>query len=446
MRKVGLGATIGIIVMIILYLFLKESMPKDVSRLPFLVGLLILDMYLWSSLRKFIFLYHKAIIYSLMTLYWLPALALIGSAISSFFIDFDSWNDTFRTYFIGTIFVFYVAKMVPLLFLFLNDLLRLIRYIIHLLTPKSQKQIDDEFRNSRSKFLRQFSLITGGIFLGSLIMGMVKWAYDFKIWKHRVSLPNLPQSFNGFRVVQISDMHLGTMATENSLKEAVRMINELKPDVIFFTGDLVNYATSEAFRFQHVLADLEAKHGIYATLGNHDYGDYKKWDSAEEKQENMEDLYDFFRDLRWKLLNNENDVIEMNGEQIAVLGVENWSAYPRFPKRGDMKKALKDVGSVPVKLLLSHDPTHFSSEVVQSYPEIDIAFAGHTHGMQFGIEIPGVKWSPAKYMYKHWAGLYEDTRHGKPQYLYVNRGLGVIGYPGRIGIMPEITLMELTKA
>ncbi|HKK10641.1 MAG TPA: metallophosphoesterase, partial [Bacteroidales bacterium] len=272
------------------------------------------------------------------------------------------------------------------------------------------------------------------------------WAYDFKIWKHRVSLPNLPQSFNGFRIVQISDMHLGTMATENSLKEAVRMINELKPDVIFFTGDLVNYATSEAFRFQHVLADLEAKHGIYATLGNHDYGDYKKWDSAEEKQENMEDLYDFFRDLRWKLLNNENDVIEMNGEQIAVLGVENWSAYPRFPKRGDMKKALKDVGSVPVKLLLSHDPTHFSSEVVQSYPEIDIAFAGHTHGMQFGIEIPGVKWSPAKYMYKHWAGLYEDTRHGKPQYLYVNRGLGVIGYPGRIGIMPEITLMELTKA
>lgn len=445
MKKIGLGASLGIIVVIILYFFLQESMPKDVSRLPFLIGLLVLDMYLWSSIRKFIFLYHKAIIYSLMTLYWLPTAALIGAAISSFFIEFDNWNDTFRTYFIGTIFVFYIAKMVPLFFLFLNDLLRLIRYLIYLLTPKSRKQVDDEFRNSRSKFLRQFSLVTGGIFLGSLIMGMVKWAYDFKIWKHRVSLPHLPQNFDGFRIVQISDMHLGTMATENSLKEAVRMVNELKPDVIFFTGDLVNYTTSEAFRFQHVLADLEAEHGVYATLGNHDYGDYKNWGSAEEKQENMEDLYDFFHDLGWKLLNNGNDVLEIDGEQIAVLGVENWSAYPRFPKRGDMEKALKGVESIPVKLLLSHDPTHFSSEVVHSYPEIDITFAGHTHGMQFGIEIPGVKWSPAKYMYKHWAGLYEDNRHGKPQYLYVNRGLGVIGYPGRIGIMPEITLMELSK-
>lgn len=445
MKKIGIGASIAILITIILYFFLKEEMPKVVSRLPFLIGLFVLDLYLWSGIRKLVFLYHKAIIYSLMFLYWLPALALIGAAFSSFFIDYDNWNDTFRTYFIGTIFVFYAAKMIPLMFLIVNDALRFIKYLLHLLTPKSQKHIDDEFRNSRSKFLQQFSLVTGSIFLGSLIMGMVKWAYDFNIWRHRILLPHLPASFNGFRIVQISDIHLGTMATEKALKEAVRMINELKPDVIFFTGDLVNYATSEAFSFQHVLADLKARHGIYATLGNHDYGDYKKWDSPEAKQENMEDLYDYYRDLGWTLLNNQNDIVEKRGEKIAVVGIENWSAYPRFPKRGDMKKALQGVEDIPVKLLLSHDPTHFSAEVVKSYPEIDIAFAGHTHGMQFGIEIPGVKWSPAKYMYKHWAGLYEDNRYEKPQYLYVNRGLGVIGYPGRIGILPEITLMELAK-
>jgi len=376
-------------------------------------------------------------------LYWLPALALIGTAVSSFFIGLDQWNDTLRTYTFGTILVFYVAKMIPLLFLFLNDFFRLIRYTIYMFTPRSKKQLDDEFRNSRSKFLRQFSLITGGIFLGSLLMGMVKWAYDFKIWSHRVRLPNLPHSFEGLRIVQLSDMHLGTMATEKALKEAVKMVNDLRPDVIFFTGDLVNYATSEAFSFQHVLADLKAPHGIFVTLGNHDYGDYKNWESKEAKAENMQDLYDYFDDLGWTLLNNDHALLERQGKKIAIVGVENWSAYPRFPKRGDMQKALKGTEDIPVKLLLSHDPTHFSAEVVTNYPEIDIAFSGHTHGMQFGIEIPGVKWSPAKYMYKHWAGLYKDNRHGKPQYLYVNRGLGVIGYPGRIGIMPEITLMEL---
>ena len=443
MKKIGVWATIALVVTIILYLFLMEPMPKNVSRLPFFIGLLALDLYLWSSLKKYVFLYHKIARATLTLLYWLPAFALIGIAVSSFFFSLEQVSDSLRTYVFGTIFAFYVAKLIPLLFLFLNDLFRLIRYLIYLFTPKSQKQMDDEFRNSRSKFLRQFSLITGGIFLGSLIMGMVKWAYDFKVWRHKVHLPDLPEAFRGTRIVQLSDMHLGTMATETSLREAVRVVNDLKPDIIFFTGDLVNYATSEAFPFQHILADLKAPFGIYATLGNHDYGDYKNWESKEAKAENMEDLYDYFKDMGWKLLNNDNHILKIRNEELAILGVENWSAYPRFPKRGDLKKALSGTEKSRVKLLLSHDPTHFSSEVVEKYPEIDITFSGHTHGMQFGIEIPGVKWSPAKYMYKHWAGLYEDNRNGKPQYIHVNRGLGVIGYPGRIGIMPEITLMEL---
>lgn len=444
MKKYGLGASIAIVVTIILYLFLRESLPKDVERLPFFVGILVLDLYLWSSIKKFIFLYHKVVKYSIMVLYWLPAAALIGTAISSFFIDFFNWDNTLRAYLFGTIFVFYAAKLVPLFFLFINDILRLIRYTINLFKPK-QKEYTEEFKNSRSKFLRQFGLITGGIFLSSLLMGMFKWAYEYKIWRHRVRLPNLPKSFEGLKIVQISDMHLGSMATETALKDAVKKVNELKPDIIFFTGDLVNYWTAEAFPFQHVLADLKAPYGIYAILGNHDYGDYKQWESPEAKEENMQDIYDYFNDLGWYLLNNDNQLLNKNGEQLAVIGVENWSAYARFQKRGDMKKALQGAEDAPVKLLLSHDPTHWSAEVVNDYPGIDMTFSGHTHGMQFGIEIPGVKWSPAKYMYKHWAGLYRDQRNGKPQYLYVNRGLGVIGYPGRIGILPEITLMELVS-
>ncbi len=444
MKKYGLGASIAIIVTIILYLFLKDALPKDVERLPFFVGILVLDLYLWSSIKKFIFLYHKVVKYSIMVLYWLPAVALVGSAASTFFIDFFQWNDTLRAYLFGTIFVFYAAKLVPLFFLFLNDIIRLIRWFINLFKPK-KKEYSEEFRNSRSKFLRQFGLITGGIFLSSLLVGMFKWAYEYKIWRHRVRLPNLPKSFEGLKIVQISDMHLGSMATETALKDAVKKVNELKPDLIFFTGDLVNYWTAEAFPFQHVLADLEAPYGIYATLGNHDYGDYKQWETEEAKEENMQDIYDYFDDLGWYLLNNKNQVLNKNGEELAVVGVENWSAYARFQKRGDMSKALQGAENVPVKLLLSHDPTHWSAEVVNEYPDIDVTFSGHTHGMQFGIEIPGVKWSPAKYMYKHWAGLYKDRRNGKPQYLYVNRGLGVIGYPGRIGILPEITLMELVS-
>ena len=206
----------------------------------------------------------------------------------------------------------------------------------------------------------------------------------------------------------------------------------------------MNYKTDEALSFEEIFSHLKASKGIFATLGNHDYGDYTRWPSSEAKAQNMTDLYDFYKRLGWKLLNNQNELITKDGNQIAVVGVENWGAFGRFPKYGDVEKALVGTEQSPVKLLLSHDPSHWQEIIKKDFPDIDITFAGHTHGFQFGFEFKGIKWSPAQYVYRHWAGLYEHMNMaGKPQYLYVNRGLGTIGYPGRVGILPEITLFEL---
>jgi len=216
---------------------------------------------------------------------------------------------------------------------------------------------------------------------------------------------------------------------------------------IFFTGDLVNYKTGEAYRFENILNKLKAGYGIFATLGNHDYGDYTRWPSQTAKMKNLTDLYEFFDRLGWKLLNNEHHLLENEDGQLAVIGVENWGAYSRFPKYGDIEKAAAGTEDAAVKLLLSHDPTHWDVVISKKYPDIDVTFAGHTHGFQFGIDTRRVKWSPAQWVYKHWAGMYQNpAATEKPQYLYVNRGLGTIGYPGRVGILPEITLFELLTA
>jgi hypothetical protein len=436
---------IGFLLMVLVTVFVVLNYPKDISRIPFFIVLLLLDVYLWSSLKKVIFFYHRWIRTAIRLLYWFPTMLLAMAALTGIFYNISLWDNRVKTYVFGFIFVFYAAKFVPLLFLFLNDLYRLIRYIWHLIRYRSGFNKDSEFINTRSKFMRQFGLIAGGLFLSSMLMGMLKWAYDFKVMHHDIYLPHLPATFEGLRIVQISDLHLGSMASHRAMQEAVERINAQHPDMIFFTGDLVNAGTDEALPFRDILSGLKAKEGIYASLGNHDYGEYRSWNSPEEKQENMELLYRFFKDLGWRLLNNESIILERDGGRVAIAGSENWSVYKRFPRKGNIEKTLQHTADADVVLLLSHDPTHWVAEVTGKHPEVDITFAGHTHGMQFGIEIPGVKWSPAKFMYKYWAGLYSETHSGKTQYLYVNRGLGAIGYPGRIGILPEITVIDLHR-
>ena len=282
-----------------------------------------------------------------------------------------------------------------------------------------------------------------GVFFGFLpffviVYAVFKAVYRFKVYSIKIKSKLLPQNFSGVRVVHISDLHLGSFNYRyHILDRAIKTINDLNPDFIFFTGDLVNNYAWELNGWEHVLKQLTAKQGKYSVLGNHDYGDYSKWESQEERNNNFRDIKDFHAAIGFKLLLNEAESIENNGEKIAIVGVENWG-NPPFKQYGDLKKSLLDVNGIAYKILLSHDPSHWSGEVVNQ-TKIALTLSGHTHGMQAGINIRNKEWSPIKYKYEHWAGLYQVGL----QSLYVTRGLGWMGFPGRLGMRPEITFIEL---
>jgi hypothetical protein len=432
--------------LIIAYLIVLQFYPKNASRFPFLVILFLGDFYLYGSIKTWINKRKVSLRTLYKILYWIPLALLIVALGVGLMQTPDWWNEGMQTYMFGFIFIAYASKLIPILFLLFADFIRGLRFVNQKTTQavKRKSEKPEGKKISRSQFLQKAGLVSGGILFGGLLTGMLKWVYDFKVRKEYVSLAGLPKGFEGWKIVQISDIHLGSWASKHPLEEAIERINELKPDLIFFTGDLVNYKTDEAYRFEKTLAGLKAKHGIFATLGNHDYGDYTRWPSKAAKQKNMTELYSFYERLGWKLMMNENQVFESNDGKLAVIGVENWGAHGRFPKYGNIGKALEGAQDASVKLLLSHDPSHWDTIISKDYQDIDLTFAGHTHGFQFGIEVGKLKWSPAQWMYKHWAGMYENPLASqKAQRLYVNRGLGTVGYPGRIGILPEITLFEL---
>lgn len=271
---------------------------------------------------------------------------------------------------------------------------------------------------------------------------MARGAFNYQIRRVSLNLKNLPDSFVGTRIVQISDLHTGSFAFSSPLERVAELIKREAADIVFFTGDLVNNKAEEAMNFRDVLSKITAPKGVYSVIGNHDYGDYVQWDSPEAKAKNFSDLVNFHKEIGWNILMNENVILNSGEDKLAIIGVENWSASNRFPSKGDLKKAKQGTDSAPVKLLLSHDPSHWEAQVTKEHPDIDVTFSGHTHGFQFGVEIPGFKWSPVQYVYKQWAGLYEQG----VQKLYVNRGVGFLGYLGRVGISPEITVFELKKS
>lgn len=281
-------------------------------------------------------------------------------------------------------------------------------------------------------------LLSGFLPFFVILYSIFKAAYRFKVYHHTFAFNNLPHSFNGLRIVQISDIHLGSFNYRyHILERAVQKINHLNPDYIFITGDLVNNYSWEINGWERVFKKLSAKKGMFAVLGNHDYGDYSSWDSDAEKQANFEVIKQFYKAIDCKLLLNDAVQINENKEKIAIIGVENWGKPP-FKKYGDLEKALKPVSDIPFKILLSHDPTHWTEEVINK-TDIALTLSGHTHGMQAAFQYKNLQWSPIKFKYRHWAGLYKKME----QYLYVNRGLGWLGFPGRIGMRPEITLIEL---
>ncbi len=293
---------------------------------------------------------------------------------------------------------------------------------------------------SRFTFISQMALLIGAVMTAGLVYGM-RNRYRYQLTRIKLSLKDLPNEFKGLRIIQISDIHSGSLDDPTAVGKGVEAIMGEKPDLILFTGDLVNNQADEIIPYLKIFSQLNAPMGVYSVLGNHDYGDYIAWPSPEAKKEDLAMLKQHHADLGWRLLANEHVLLERNKQQIALIGIENWGARG-FTKYGDMKKAVAGLENtnVSMKILLSHDPSHWEAEVRKEYTDIALTLSGHTHGMQFGIDIPGFKWSPVQYVYKQWAGLYQEQN----QYLYVNRGYGFIGYQGRLGVLPEITLIELT--
>ena len=433
---------IAILLFVLGYFLTALVFPKNLNRYPGLIIIVLLELYLWFFVKRKVFVYHFWIRSALILLYWLPLFALGLSTIVSVYLPSNLWNQTFTIYLYGFIFVFYISKLIPAFILLIYKLISSFKRLLKIVFGRTvRKESEESSRMTRAKFIENIAFVSGGIMLGSLITGMFKWVHDFRIYRISVPISGISSSFNGFKIVQLSDMHLGSWTSEESLQQVIDLINAEEADLVVFTGDLVNYATEEAIRFKEILGGIKSENGVLTILGNHDYGDYTRWPSASAKKQNMKDLYRFYQEIGWKLLRNENTILERNGDKIGIIGVENWGSNPRFPQLGDIHKASVGMGDVSAKILLSHDPSHWKHVVLQQFNDIDLMLAGHTHGFQFGIEIPGIKWSPAQYIYNEWAGLYTDASTG--QKLYVNRGIGSIGYPGRIGILPEITVITL---
>ncbi|PIQ26230.1 MAG: metallophosphatase [Bacteroidetes bacterium CG18_big_fil_WC_8_21_14_2_50_41_14] len=429
------------------YFVMHLTMPVYSGQYLFLVALILADLYLWSSVKKQVFNYRNWLRICIIFLYWLPLILLAVLLVGATLVPLIDWSNGFRTYLLGFMLVFYTAKILPILFLLLADFVRIIDRVFTLSKKENRQDIKDDNASegiTRSRFLQYMGFISGGLLMSTMFIGMFKWVYQFRVVREIIKLPNLPDQFRGFKVVQISDMHLGSWSSEKPLENAVELINNLNADLVVFTGDLVNFATKEAFDFGDTLAKIKAKHGVYTILGNHDYGNYVSWPTEEAKQENMDQLFGFYQKIGWKLLLNEHVIINKGDDSMALLGVENWGHNPRFPQLGDIDKAMAGAEKAGFRVLLTHDPSHWEKIVVPGNYPVDLSLSGHTHGFQFGIETKDIKWSPAQYMYKFWAGLYQDSTN--PRYLYVNRGLGSIGYPGRIGMLPEITVIEFEKS
>ena len=366
------------------------------------------------------------------------ALVVAGNFIFQFSVATNSRVLTQpKSYAFGFLLSFLSFGLVVTPILLSEDIVRIISGLYHKFSP-SPKNFHIP---SRRKFISQIALGLAAIPFSSLLYGMYKGKYDFRVLKYTLHFEDLPDAFDGYKITQISDIHSGSFDNREKIAYAVNLVNEQKSDSIFFTGDMVNNKASEMLPWKSLFGKLEAKDGVYSVLGNHDYGDYVEWNTQNEKHQNLEELKQIQKEIGFDLLLNDSRFIEKNGERIALIGVENWGRGP-FKKAGDLKKATKNINKDDFKILMSHDPSHWEDEVISDENKYHLTLSGHTHGMQFGIEIPGwIKWSPIKWRYKYWAGIYKE----KGQYINVNRGFGYLGYPGRVGIWPEITVIELKK-
>jgi uncharacterized protein len=416
-------------------------MRTPLGVIIFLGVMLSLDLYFFQAVKNVsqnLSPKTKTIVYGI---YWsITILAVVGFLLFVY-TEQSYLGRKVRTYLFSIIIGLFLAKMVALVFFLVDDLRRGIQWLAGKLffNNTDVDSMNTENGISRSVFLSWLGIAAGSTLFGSLLYGFSN-QYKYQIKRVKLAFDNLPVSFKGMRIVHISDVHSGSFMDKKAVQHGIDLILKENADLILFTGDLVNDKATEMKDYMDVFNQLKAPMGVFSTLGNHDYGDYVQWPiEGVSKEQNLINLQKVHADLGWKLLMNEHVAIEKNGEQIALLGIENWGAKARFPKYGKMDLAHAGTEKYPFKILLSHDPSHWDAQVKTTYPDVDLMLSGHTHGMQFGIDIPGFKWSPVQYVYKQWSGLYEDAK----QKLYVNRGFGFIGYPGRVGVLPEITVIEL---
>ncbi|MCW3162556.1 metallophosphoesterase [Chryseobacterium oryctis] len=394
-----------------------------------IVGIfLLLELYIYQAIRT---LTNN---FWIKTAYWAVSLTAYGIFTYEIINIQKGSKNPMKFHLLISIFTIVILpKILIILFLLIDDIVRIATYLFGFTKPT------ENFFPERRKFLSLVGLGLGGVLSALFIDGITFGKYRHTVRRVKIKLSNLPKSFKGYKIIQISDVHSGSFSDPSKLEHAIELINKQKPDLVLFTGDMVNNIADEFKPFILLFSKIKAKDGKFAVLGNHDYGDYVTWSSPEEKKQNLETLIDYERQAGFDILRNENRIIEKNGEKLYILGVENWGEKP-FPQFGKIDDALKNVPESAPKILLSHDPTHFDHIVKKHPANIQLTLSGHTHGMQFGIDLKNIKWSPSQYRYPKWADLYESE--GK--LLYVNRGFGVIGYPGRVGVLPEITLFELS--
>ncbi len=397
------------------------------------------DYYLYQGIQLITHTYQPHTSGFVYATYWFITSLMMGALLVSGFSNAWAQSQLFKYRLTPFFFIQYITKIFFGFFLLIDDIIRLARWGFHKLSFTATSMVDKAAIPS-SVTLTQAGLMVAAVPLVTMGYGIVAGAHDYRVRRVKVQLPNLPSSFHGLRIGQLSDIHSGSFFNQSAVKRGIAMLLAEKPDMIFFTGDLVNDKAEEVKDYIDIFKEVKAPLGVYATLGNHDYGDYITWPSIQAKQQNLQNLCKAHELLGWRLLMNEHHLLIDGGDQLAVIGVENWGTG-RFAKYGQLAKAYQGTEDIPVKLLLSHDPSHWDA-VRPLFKDIDLTFSGHTHGFQFGIELGSFQWSPVQYIYKQWAGLYQEGT----QYLYVNRGFGYIGYPGRIGIWPEITIVELVKA
>ncbi|MCE2824078.1 MAG: metallophosphoesterase [Sediminibacterium sp.] len=399
----------------------------------------ILDLYVFQALKTVSQQGSERGRQAIFITYWVVSFFTIATMLSFPYLQFLQTSKIFRNYVFAILIGLFLAKLIGSLFFVADDIRRGALLLMNKIFPLSGAQyMGPEGQGiPRSTFLSWLGLGLGGTLFGTLLFGFGN-KYNYQIKKIKLSFKNLPEAFKGMRMVHISDIHSGSFQDIRAVNKGIDLILKQQPDIIVFTGDLVNDRATEMEPYQNSFGRLTAPLGVFSTLGNHDYGDYVQWPTAQAKMDNLEALKKVHANMGWRLLMNEHVVLDKKGEKIALLGIENWGAKARFPKYGKMDLAYPGTENIPFKILLSHDPSHWDAQILPEYPGIDLMLSGHTHGMQFGLENPYFKWSPVQWMYKQWAGLYEQGA----QKLYVNRGYGFIGYPGRVGILPEITVIE----